>query len=221
MTIGNLLGLPLNIAFFALIALFVTGGTMVVFGERLTNPTEIVGRVDNLTLTVIAALTFFVATVGINVVGNFVPPANDISNLLPSRISFRTGGLIAAGIAFFVGAFWVSVISQFGIDRFVNTLGALLAPAYGILIADYYLFRRRRLDIQQMFSSDPDGAYFYTRGWNSRAIAVFAVAAAFSVLAVWLPALAFLRGFDWLIGALLAGAVYCAVTPRPPASTAP
>lgn len=214
MRLGNLLGLPLTIAFFALIALFVTGGTVVVFGERLTNPTEIVGRVDNLALTIVAALTFFVATVGINVVGNFVPPANDLSNLLPSRISFRTGGLITAFLAFFVSALWVSLISQFGITKFVSTLGALMAPAYGIMIADYYLVKRQRLDIQQLFSSDPNGAYFYKGGWNRRALIVFAPVAVFAVLTVWLPQLAFLAGFDWLIGALLAGVLYYAIMPK-------
>ena len=214
MKLGNLLGLPFNIAFFALIALFVTGGTVVVFGERLTNPTEIVGRVDNLTLTIVAALTFFVATVGINVVANFVPPANDLSNLLPSRISFRAGGLIAAFIAFFVGALWVSLISEFGISRFVNTLGALLAPAYGVMIADYYLVKRQRLDVQQLFSSEKDGVYYYKNGWNHRALVAFSLAAVFAVLAVWLPSLSFLSGFDWLIGALIAGALYYAIMPK-------
>ncbi|MCG8545186.1 MAG: NCS1 family nucleobase:cation symporter-1 [Alphaproteobacteria bacterium] len=208
MKLGNLLGLPLNVAFFAFIALYITAGAAVVFGERLTNPTEIIRRVDNLALTVVASLTFFAATVGINVVANFVPPANDLSNLLPRRISFRKGGLIAASVAFVVGGLWVSVISNFGLGHFVNTLGAVLAPAYGIMIADYYLVKKADLDIQQLYSSDPNGAYYYWRGWNQRAIVAFAVAASFSMLAVWLPALSFLAGFDWLLGALFAGVIY-------------
>jgi NCS1 family nucleobase:cation symporter-1 len=101
-----------------------------------------------------------------------------------------------------------SLISQIGIIRFVNTLGALLAPAYGILIADYYLVRRQRLKIQQIYSADPDGSYFYRQGWNPRALLAFVTAAIFSMLAVWLPALQFLSGFDWVIGALLAGTIY-------------
>ncbi len=208
MKMGNLLGLMTNIGFFALIALLVTAGARVVFGETLTDPTEMIKRVDDPLLTVVAALAFFIATVGINVVGNFVPPANDLSNLLPRHISFRRGGLIAAAVAFLVSALWVSLISQIGIIRFVNTLGALLAPAYGILIADYYLVRRQRLKIQQIYSADPDGSYFYRQGWNPRALLTFVTAAIFSVLAVWLPALQFLSGFDWVIGAFLAGTIY-------------
>ncbi len=215
MRLGNLLGLPPNVAFFSFIALFVTAGTAVVFGDRLTDPTEIVKRIDSLPLTIVAALTFFAATVGINVVANFVPPANDFSNLFPSRISFRVGGLIAASFAFIIGALWVSAISQFGISKFVNTLGALLAPAYGIMIADYYITKRRHLDVQQLYSSASTGAYYYRNGWNHKAVIAMVIASTFSIMAVWLPALGFLSGFDWLIGALLGSCLYVGLMRRP------
>lgn len=202
---GNLIGLPGNVAFFSLIALFVTAGTVVVFGEALTNPAEIVERVDNLFLTVVAALTFFAATVGINLVANFIPPAYDLANLSPSRISWRTGGIITAVIAFFIGALWVSVISNIGIAAFVDTLGAVLAPLYGILVVDYYLVRRQKLDLQQLFSTDPDGLYYYDSGWNTKALIAFAIAAIFSVASVWVPALQAMSGFAWLFGAAIGG----------------
>ncbi len=205
---GNILGLLVNSVLFALLALFLTAGTTVVLGSKMTDPTQIVGHIGNPVLTVVAALTFFTATVGINVVANFVPPANDLSNLLPRWISFRRGGLIAATLAFVVSALWVTVISQIGLIRFVNTLGALLAPAYGILIADYYFVKRQVLDVQQMYSADPAGAYYYRGGWNPRALIAFFIAAVFAVLGVWLPALQFLSGFDWILGALLAGVLY-------------
>ena len=96
MKLGNLIGLPLNVAFFSFIALFVTAGTVVLFGERLTNPADIVEKVDNVLLSVVAAVTFFAATVGINLVANFVPPAYDLANLFPKKINFRIGGMITA-----------------------------------------------------------------------------------------------------------------------------
>ena len=131
---GNLWGLPGNIVLFSFIALMVTAGTVAVFGETLTNPTDIVERVGHLGLTVIAAFAFFAATIGINLVANFVPPAYDLSNLMPDKINFRTGGLITAIVGFIIGALWVSFISQVGMFPFVNTLGAILAPVYGICL---------------------------------------------------------------------------------------
>jgi NCS1 family nucleobase:cation symporter-1 len=214
MKVGNFWGLPVSMAFFSFIALFITAGTVVLFGERLTNPAEIVERVDNIWLTIIAAITFFAATVGINLVANFIPPAYDLANLAPSRISAKTGGIITAVIAFFIGGLWVSAISQMGIAGFVDTLGAFLAPLYGILVADYYLIRRRRLNLQDLFSTAPTGNYYYDGGWNRTAIIAFAVAAVFSVGTVWVPALSALSGFGWVIGALLGGGLHVALMRR-------
>ncbi|SDJ71566.1 NCS1 family nucleobase:cation symporter-1 [Billgrantia gudaonensis] len=205
---GNLLGLPLNVAFFSFIALIITAGTLVLFGEALTNPSDIVERVDSLPLTIVAALTFFAATVGINLVANFIPPAYDLANLFPSRISFKVGGLITAVIAFFVGALWISVISRIGVPGFVNALGAVVAPFYGIIVVDYYLIKRQELDMQQLFSSEPGGTYYYSHGWNTRALLAFGVAAVFSLSTVLVPALSDLNGYGWMLGAALGGLFY-------------
>jgi nucleobase:cation symporter-1, NCS1 family len=208
MRFGNLMGLPVSLAIFSFLAMFTTAGTVAIFGEALTNPADIVGRVDNLFLTLLAAVTFFLATVGINLVANFIPPAYDLANLAPARISARIGGMITAGIAFFIGALWVSFISTVGIAAFVDTLGAVLAPLYGILVADYYLVRRQKLNLPEMFSARPGGTYYYDAGWNRKALTAFGIAAVFSIATVWIPALAALTGFAWLIGAILGGALH-------------
>jgi NCS1 family nucleobase:cation symporter-1 len=211
---GNLLGLPINIAFFSLIALIVTAGTVALWGEPMTNPTAIVARIDSLPLTILAAITFFAATVGINLVANFIPPAYDLANLMPSRINFRVAGIITSACALVIGGLWVSTISQIGILGLVNTLGAVLAPIYGIIIVDYYLVKSGRLDVDQLFSASRDGAYFYTNGWNMAAIVSFVLPATFSVLTVWVPMLNALSGFAWVIGAGFGGVFYWAIAKR-------
>lgn len=211
---GNLLGLPLNIAFFSLIALIVTAGTVAIWGETLTNPTDIIERVGSLPLTIIAAIMFFAATVGINLVANFIPPAYDLANMMPSKINFRIGGLITSGFALIIGGLWVSTISQIGIFNFVNTLGAILAPVYGIMIVDFYMIKHGKLDVQKLFSADPDGEYFYDNGWNKKAMYAFIIPAIFSIATVWAPALAVLSGFSWVIGAALGGVIYYVITKK-------
>lgn len=208
MRAGNFWGLPVSMTFFSFIALFITAGTVVIFGEKLANPADIVEKIDNIWLTAIAAITFFTATVGINLVANFIPPAYDIANLMPSMISAKTGGLITAAIAFFIGAFYPAVISEIGISEFVESLGAFLAPLYGILVADYYLIRKQQIDLRALFSGDPTGAYYYNGGWNRKAIVAFGLAAIFSVATVWVDALAGLTGFGWIIGAAIGGALH-------------
>lgn len=101
---GNLLGLMANILVFGLLVLLLTASTKALFSETITSPTEIVRKVDDPLLSLVAAFTFLIATVGINVVANFVPPANDISNLMPRFLSFRRSVMIAATLAFIVSA---------------------------------------------------------------------------------------------------------------------
>ena len=200
---GNLYGLPGNIFLFSFIALMVTAGTVSVFGETITNPTDMVARVGSLGLTIIAAFAFFAATIGINMVANFIPPAYDLANLMPSKINFRTGGLITSIVGFVIGALWVSFISKVGMFPFVNTLGAILAPVYGIMIVDYYVIKKERIDINQLFSSKKGGKYYYNNGWNQKAFVAWTIAGVFSVLTVWHPALSSLGGYAWIIGAAL------------------
>ncbi|MFY1687387.1 NCS1 family nucleobase:cation symporter-1 [Plantactinospora sp. WMMB782] len=222
MRIGNFTGLPVSLAFFTFLSLFITAGAYVVYqggeGEPQTNPAAIVGQVDNTVLTVVAALTFLVATIGINLVANFIPPAYDLSNLSPQRISFRRGGYLTAAFGFVIGALWVAVIDQIGLPKFVDTLGAVLAPLYGILVADYYLVQRRRLHVPDLYSMDPVGRYHYVRGWNLRAIWAFLVAAVFSVAAVWVPWLVELSGFAWVIGAIIGAVLYVSLMRSAPST---
>jgi len=208
MKLGNLIGLPVSMTFFSFIALVITAGTLVLFGEALTNPSDIVERVDALPLTIIAALTFFAATVGINMVANFIPPAYDLANLFPKRISFRMGGLITAVIAFFVGALWLSFISKIGIVGFVNAVGAVIAPFFGILVIDYYLIKRQHINMNDLFSDKPDGAYYYYKGWNIRGLIAFAIGAIFSISTILVPVLTNLEGYGFLLGAALGGISY-------------
>jgi NCS1 family nucleobase:cation symporter-1 len=116
--------------------------------------------------------------------------------------------LITAVLSFFIGALWVSVISNMGIASFVNTLGAVLAPIYGIMVCDYYLVRKQNLNLQDLFSSAPEGEYHYNNGWNNKALQAFAIGAIFSVATVWVPALSAMAGFGWVVGAVIGALVY-------------
>jgi len=208
MTFGNLLGLPLNMIIFSALALLITAGAAVVYGEQLTNPTAIVEKADSALLSVIAAVTFFAATVGINLVANFIPAVNGIVNLAPKSMTFQKAGFITSGFALIIGALWTSFISQVGIGAFVNTLGATLAPLYGIMIVDYYIIRKQKLQLSDLYDESEKSAYFYSKGWNNVAVIAFIVGAIFSVSTVWVDALAVLSGYAWLLGALLGAIVY-------------
>jgi NCS1 family nucleobase:cation symporter-1 len=218
MRVGNFTGLPLSLALFTFLSVFITAGSYVLYqegqGEPMTNPTDIVAAVDNTALTILAAITFLVATVGINVVANFIPPVYSLSNLSPRRFTFSRASWVIAGAGFIIGGLWVAVIDEIGLPTFVDTLGALLAPLYGIIIADYYNVRKQKLNLQDLYSSNPDGAYWFVRGWNRRAIVAFAISAVLSLALVWTPALADFNGFAWVLGALAGGVLHRLVMGR-------
>nr|WP_299040439.1 cytosine permease [uncultured Psychrobacter sp.] len=76
-----------------------------------------------------------------------------------------------------VGALWLSVISKIGIVGFVNVVGAIIAPFFGILVIDYYIIRRQNINMNDLFSAQPTGAYYYTKGWNIRGLIAFTIGA--------------------------------------------
>ncbi len=117
----------------------------------------LVAKVDNVFLGT------FAATIGINMVANFIPLSYDLANLIPSEINFKTGGLMTAGFdfSFVIGGMWVSVITQMGLFPFIKTLGAILAPVSGIMMVNYYLIKKEDLDVEALFDDSPDAKYHY------------------------------------------------------------
>ena len=222
---GNLWGLVGNVILFSFITLMITGGTIAIFGEYVSSPTEMVAKVDNLGLTIIAAFAFFAATVGINMVANFIPPAYDLANLMPSKINFKTGGLITAGFGFVIGGMWVAVITQMGLFPFVNTLGAILAPVFGIMITDYYIIKKEKLDVDALFDDSAKAKYHYNGGFNHKAILAWVLSGYIAVGTVW-PNILVLGlgdffanlggggGYAWIIGASLGAVIHLAISKR-------
>ncbi len=221
---GNLWGLVGNIIFFSFITLMITGGTIAVFGEYVSQPTDMVAKVDNILLTIIAAFAFFAATVGINMVANFIPPAYDLANLIPSKINFRIGGLITAGCGFVIGGLWVAVITQMGMFPFVNTLGAILAPVFGIMIVDYYVIKNEKLYVNDLFSTKRKGRYYYNDGFNNKGMLAWIISGYIAVGTVW-PNILIIDsltnffanlggggGYAWIIGASLGALIHYAIS---------
>ena len=222
---GNLWGLVGNVVFFSFITLMITGGTIAIFGEYIASPTDMVAKVDNLLLTIIAAFAFFAATVGINMVANFVPPAYDLANLIPSKINFRVGGLITAAFGFIIGGLWVSTITKMGLFPFVNTLGAILAPVFGIMITDYYIIKKQKIDVDDLFSDSKSGKYHYNDGFNGKGMLAWVLSGYIAVGTVWPNILVFGLddffanlggggGYAWMIGAALGAVIHLAISNR-------
>ena len=129
---------------------------MPVFGELITDPIETVQRIDTPFAILLGGLTFVTATVGINIVANFISPAFDFSNVNPQKISWRTGGMIAA-VGSVILTPWNWYNNSEAIQYSLGILGSLIGPLFGILIAGYYLAAKQRIAVDDMYTLEPDG----------------------------------------------------------------
>ncbi|WP_116248280.1 NCS1 family nucleobase:cation symporter-1 [Nocardiopsis sp. FIRDI 009] len=177
--LGQTFGLPTTMAAFALLAVMVTAGTQAVYGAPLWDPVDIVAEMSNGIALLFAIFVVLLATVSTNIAANLVGPAYDLANLKPKLISFRTGAVITCVVS--VAIFPWKLISDPNVYIFtwLGTVGGVLGTVGGILVADYWLLRRTRMDLPALYTRGSE--YWYTGGWNWRALAAFTVGAVLAV----------------------------------------
>ncbi|MEV0084103.1 NCS1 family nucleobase:cation symporter-1 [Saccharopolyspora sp. NPDC050642] len=204
---GNFWGIPVNFAAFAAVSITMTISTVVVFGDAITDPALIIAKVPHTAVLVVGALMFIVATIGVNVVLNFVSPAFDLANVWPKRITFKRGGVISAVLALLVMP-WNLYSNPVVVNYFLGGLGAFLGPLFGIMAADYFLVRKGVVNVRELYRANEFGEFYYRRGVNPRALAVFIPTAAVSAILALVPAFAAVAPFSWPIGVVASAVAY-------------
>jgi NCS1 family nucleobase:cation symporter-1 len=215
--LGQALGLPLTMALYAFIGVAVTSATVIIYGTSLWNPVDVLTKFTNPIVLIVAMLALCVATLATNIAANVVSPANDFAQLAPRKISFRTGGLIT-GIIGILMMPWKLVADPNGyIFTWLIAYGALLGPIGGILIADYFVWRKCRLNIAALYQAE--GEYRFTNGFSVVALVALVIGALPSVPgflvnikvlgAANVPALLVqMYDYAWFIGFAVAFVVY-------------
>jgi NCS1 family nucleobase:cation symporter-1 len=162
--LGQALGLPLTMALYSFIGVAVTSATTIIYGTTLWDPVDVLTRFKNPAVLIVAMLALCIATLATNIAANVVSPANDFAHVAPRHISFRLGGLIT-GLIGVVMMPWKLVADPSGyIFTWLVGYSALLGPIGGIMVADYFVFRKRRLNLVDLYK--PDGDYRYTSGFS-------------------------------------------------------
>jgi NCS1 family nucleobase:cation symporter-1 len=178
--LGQLIGLPTTMALYSFIGIAVTSATVLIFGQAIWDPVQLLGRFSS-TLTVgLALFALTIATLSTNIAANVVSPANDFSNLWPRRISFKRGGLITGMIGILIMPWKLYTdLSQY-IFTWLIGYSALLGAVAGVMLADYYLLRRTRLDVEALYMTNGEYA-FGGGGFNWRALAALLLGIAVDV----------------------------------------
>ena len=206
---GNFWGLPVNFTFFSVLTVICAAATIPVYGQLITDPVETVGKIDNTFAVVLGALTFAIATVGINIVANFISPAFDFSHVAPQRISWRMGGMVAA-VGSVIITPWNLYSSPEVIHYTLDVLASFTGPLFGILVADYYLIRHQHVVVDDLYTMRPGGRYFYQKGVNPKAVMATITGGVIALAIVMLPVESFksMANFSWFIGAGLGALSY-------------
>ena len=211
---GNL-SLILNLVIFSFFALFIVTGVDSFLKQNpdnlsriLTNPTDIIGSLDNLLITNLVLFFIIIASLSTNLVANFIPAQYTLTNLIPSNLSLKTSGLIISIFAFLVAIFWLTYLSQIGILSFIDTFGSFFGPLFGVVISDYYFIKKGNLNNKDIYSLENDGAYYYSGGWHIKGIYSLILGFIFSSSTIWNLNLMFLQSYSWIIGLLISGFVY-------------
>ena len=137
-----------------------------------------------------------------------MPSQNSIINFFPSKISVKSAGLVILFLGIIFAVFWDPVLSKIGFLSFVDTIGSFFGPIAGVMIIDYYVIKNKQIINKDIFSSNKDGAYYYSSGWHIKSIYSLFIGFIFASATIWNPELRFLQSFSWIIGAFFSSITY-------------
>jgi len=214
--LGQALGLPATMTFYSFIGVATTSATVIVFGEALWDPVDVLSRLGHPLGVVVAMIALLLATLNVNVTANVVSPANDFSNLYPRRISFRMGGLITCFLGLLMQPWYLLAnYGNFIIGWLVGYSG-FLGPIAGVMIADYFVIRKKIILVEDLYIRG--GFYEFSRGFNWKAVGALAAGAALALIGLAVPALRALYDYAWFVGFGLSFLLYIFLMRQRPAA---
>jgi NCS1 family nucleobase:cation symporter-1 len=207
--IGQALALPTTMTLYSLIGILVTSATVVIYGTAIWDPVQLLGRFHSPVAVVISLGAILLATLNVNIGANVVSPANDFSNLWPRKISFRTGGVITCMMGIALVPWKLLANYKTFILGWLGGYAAFLGPVAGIMICDYFVIRRRKLLVEDLYLRGRH--YEYTNGFNWIAIGSLCAGAGTALIGLKVSAVRVLYDYSWFIGFIVAFLVYYAL----------
>ena len=211
---GNI-SLLINLIIFSFFSIFIVAGSDALLNQKFsdidrifTNPTDIIGKYDNIQITTLVLFFIVIASASTNLVANYIPSQYSLINFVPNKLSLRSASYIISFLGLLVAIFWLTILSQIGILSFIDTFGAFFGPLFGVIVADYYLINKQNLSNKDLYSVETESSYYYTRGWHIKGVYSVFLGFIFSASTIWNTNLMFLQSYAWLIGAFVAWITY-------------
>jgi NCS1 family nucleobase:cation symporter-1 len=211
---GNL-SLIANLVLFSFAAVFIVVGSDIFLNQKFedinqifTNPTDIIGKFDNLQITVVVLFFIIVASISTNLVANFIPSQYSLINFMPNSLTLKSSSYTISIIGFFVGIFWLTLLSQIGILSFIDTFASFFGPIVGVVIVDFYLIKEANLSNKDLYLFESKSIYYYSKGWHIKAAYSIFLGFIFSASTIWNINMMFLQSYAWIIGLIISSVTY-------------
>ena len=133
-------------------------------------------------------------------------------NFLPTKLNIKNTAVVISILGFFIGIFWLPLLSQIGILAFIDTFGSFFGPLFGVMVVDYYLIKESNLSNKDIFSLDQNNLYFYSNGWHVKAIYSLFLGFIFAASTIWNESLMNFQSYSWIIGATISSLTYYLLT---------
>ena len=217
---GNLT-LVLNLIIFSFFSVFIVVGSDVFLNQKFsdldrifTNPTDIIGKFDNNSITVVVLFFIIIASASTNLVANYIPSQYSLINFIPTKLTLRSASYIISFFGLLVGIFWLTILSQIGILSFIDTFSCFFGPIFGVMVADYYLIKKGSLSNKDLYSTERESIYYYSGGWHIRGVYSLLLGFIFAASTIWNTNLMFLQSSAWIIGAFISWLTYYLLTTK-------
>jgi cytosine/uracil/thiamine/allantoin permease len=206
---GQFIGLPGTMMLYSFVGIFVTSAAIINFDDILIandapwDPIALLSKFDTVWVVVIAQIFMIIATLSTNIAANVIAPANAFSNLFPKKISFRTGGLITGIIGILIFPWYL--LNE--IQGLLIDVSAVLGPVLAILVCDYYLIQKKKIQIAELYKVN--GIYaFGGSGFNKAAIISLCIGAFIAIGGKWIPAMSSFYAVSWFSGFIVSFILY-------------
>ncbi len=212
--LGNLF-LLLNMILFSFLATTIVIGVDVILNKKLivvdqiiTKPMDIIGKIDNAYLTVYTLIFIIFSSISTNLITNYVPTQNSIINFSPKNLDLKSTGMTILLLGIVTGGLWPSILSQLDIIKLIDSLAAFFGPIFGVIIADYYYVKNKKVNHKDLFFLREENEYLYKNGFNNKALYSVIIGFIFSFSMLWNVDLSDIKSFSWIVGFVVSFLIY-------------
>ncbi|CUH94876.1 putative allantoin permease [Propionispora sp. 2/2-37] len=204
--LGQAIGLPPTMTIFSAMGVIITSATVAVYGKAIWDPVDLLLNFSNPLVLILSLIGIMIATLSVNIAANIVSPANDFSNLAPKHISFKMGGLITGILGILMMPWKLLSDPSMYIFNWLGVYSGFLGPIAAIMIADYFIIRKRELNLGDLYKTE--GEYTYSGGFNLAAVLALFAGVGVALVGKFIPAVEWLFNYSWFVGFGVAFTMY-------------